>query len=293
MPTPGPITWHPTPSNPGITLPAGATDTHCHVFGPARRFPHACERRSNPGDAPKEALFALHDRMGITRSVIVQSAIHGFDNAAAAEAIAARPRRYLGIALAPPDIGADWIAALDAQGFRGIRYNYMAHLAPGATMAELRSLSRRLADAGWHLVIHMEPGLIADMAPVLADLPVPVVIDHMARIDASQGPDQAPFAALMRLMEQAHIWTKVSGVERASRADPPYGDAVPFAQTLVRAYPDRVLWGTDWPHPNFRAAPPDDGVLVGLLAQIAPEPALLQALVVDNPMRLYGFGEVG
>lgn len=286
------ITWRPDPSDPGIPLPPGATDTHCHVFGPMARFPFAPGRGAQPGDAPKERLFDLHDRMGIERCVIVQSAVHGFDNSAAADAIAARAGRYLGVALARPDVDARGIASLHAQGFRGVRFNYMAHLAPGASAEELRALAARLADAGWHLQIHMEAGLIADMAPLLAALPVPVVIDHMGRINASAGLDQALFAALLRLMEHDHLWTKVSGVERASRADPPYDDAVPFAARLVRDYPGRVLWGSDWPHPNFRAAPPDDGVLFSLLPRIAPTPALLQALLVDNPARLYGFGAV-
>jgi 2-pyrone-4,6-dicarboxylate lactonase len=284
-----PITWHPAPSTPTISLPPGATDAHCHVFGPSARFPFAEESRLKPGDAPKERLFALHDMIGIERCVIVQSAVHGFDNAAAADAIAARPGRYLGIALAPPDISAEAIAALHEQGFRGIRYNYMAHLAPGATMDDLQALAPRLADAGWHLQVHMEAALIEALAPTFAALPVPVVVDHMGRIDASAGPDQAPFAALMRLMKNENIWVKVSGCERASRQDPPYADALPFARRLVESFPDRVLWGTDWPHPNFRAEPPDDGVLVDLLPGIARTGALMRALLVDNPMRLYRF----
>ena len=284
-----PITWNPDIHKTTVALPAGATDRHCHVFGPVARFPYAASSGFKPGDAPKEQLFALHDMMGIERCVIVQSGCHGFDNSATADAIAARPGRYLGVALAPADISAEDIARLDAQGFRGIRFNYMSHLAPGASADQLRALAPRLAEAGWHLQVHMEDTLIEELAPVLAALPIPVVIDHMGRVDASQGLDQAPFTALMRLMEAEHLWCKVSGSERASRQEPPYGDAVPFARTLVGAFPDRVLWGTDWPHPNFRAAPPDDGDLFDLIPQIAPTPALMQALLVDNPARLYGF----
>lgn len=283
------ITWNPAPSKPKLVLPAGAIDCHVHVFGPVDRFPYAETSGFKPGDAPKEQLFALHDMLGISRCVIVQSGCHGFDNSVVADAIAARPGRCLGVALAPADISDHDIRRLKSQGFRGIRFNYMSHLAPGANPDELRALAPRLAAHDCHLVIHMEAGMIAELAPVLADLPCPVVIDHMGRIDASRGMDQSPFTALMILGEQDHIWIKVSGSERCSVLAPPYGDATPFAAKLVDHFPDRTLWGTDWPHPNFRAAPPDDGVLVDLLSQIAPTQR--QALLVDNPQTLYQFGE--
>ncbi|MCB2099241.1 MAG: amidohydrolase family protein [Rhodobacterales bacterium] len=287
-----PLTWMPDPSTPTLALPPGATDTHVHVFGPTAVFPFDPASGFKPGDAPKERLFALHDRLGIQRCVIVQSGCHGFDNRAAADALAARPGRYLGIALAPPDVSAAEIARLHGQGFRGVRFNYMAHLAPGATPDQLRALAPRLADAGWQLVVHMEDRLIGTLAPVLAALPVPVVIDHMGRIDASRGLDQEPFGNLLRLLENDHVWVKVSGSERCSRQDPPYADATPFARRLVEMFPDRTLWGTDWPHPNFRADPPDDGILVDLLQDIAPDAAARRRLLVDNPQRLYGFEEI-
>ncbi len=287
--TDGKPTYHPNPSKPKLVLPKGACDTHCHVFGPIDVFPYAPNARFRPAEAPKEKLFALHDMLGIERCVIVQSGCHGFDNSVTADAVAARPGRYLGVALCPPNVGNEEIARLDGQGFRGVRFNYMAHLTPGAQPDELHALAVRLAPIDWHILVHMEAGMIADMVGALKGLPVPVVIDHMGRIDASEGPDQKPFAALMALLENEHIWVKVSGCERASRQDAPYADATPFARRLVETYPDRVLWGTDWPHPNFRADPPDDGVLVDLLAEIAPDDVHLKALLVDNPMRLYRF----
>lgn len=286
-----PLTWNPDRSAPRLTLPKGATDTHVHVFGPIARFPYAPESRFRPGDAPKEALFRLHADLGIERCVIVQSGCHGFDNAAVADAIAAKPGTYLGVALAPPDLPDNRIDALTAQGFRAIRFNYMGHLAPGATMDQLRVLAPRLADHGWHLLIHMEDRLIAEIGETLRALPCPVVIDHMGRVDASKGMGQPAFDALRRLGEHGNIWLKVSGSERCSRLDPPYADATPLARQLVTDFPDRVLWGTDWPHPNFRADPPDDGILVDLLAEICPDDAALHRLLVDNPQRLYRFGE--
>ncbi len=288
-----PPTWMPDPSPSGVVLPPGATDTHCHVFGPTARFPYAAASRFRPGDAPKEALFALHDRFGIQRCVVVQSGCHGYDNAVVEDAMAARAGRYLGIALAPPKVPDAELDRLASRGFRGIRFNYMSHLDPGATPDEIKALAARLADREMHLQIHMDAALIADMAPLLARLPVPVVIDHFGRIDASEGAEPVGWAELRRLLEHPHLWVKVSGTERASRQDAPYDDAVPFARRLVADHPDRVLWGTDWPHPNFRADPPDDdGVLVSLLARIAPTAPELQALLVDNPNRLYRFSEV-
>lgn len=287
--TTAPITYHPSPSTPAFTMPKRACDSHCHVFGPAERFPYDPASKLHPGDAPKEKLFALHDALGIERCVIVHSGVHGFDTRATAVALAARPGTYLGIALMPHDVSDDEIKRHHDQGFRGIRFNYMAHLTPGASMDQLLRLSERLARFDWHLLVHMDNSLIEGMAEGLARASTPVIVDHMGRIDASQGLDQAPFNALLRLMEHEHMWVKVSGCERASRQDAPYADAVPFARTLVERFPDRVLWGTDWPHPNFRADPPDDGVLVDLIPQIAPSAEARQRLLVDNPMRLYRF----
>lgn len=285
-------TFHPSPRTTNVALPRGATDCHCHVFGPQAVFPYVETSSFKPADAPKEALFALHDQMGIERCVIVQSGCHGTDNRVVADAIAARPGRYLGVALTAPDADDRQLTILDGQGFRGVRFNYMRHLAPGADASQLRALAPRLAKLGWHLQIHMEDTLIAEMTPVLAQLPVPVVIDHFGRIDASRGRDQTEYDALLRLLDHDHIWCKVSGIERASRQDAPYADAVPFAREIVERHPDRVLWGTDWPHPNFRADPPDDGDLFDLLPRIAPTPGLMQALLVDNPTAFYGFEEI-
>ncbi len=285
------ITYHQSPSKPRLSLPAGACDTHCHVFGPVAQFPYAEDARFRPGDAPKDRLFALHDMLGIDRRVLVQPGCHGYDNSAIADAIAARPRSSLGIALLPVDVSSAVIKDLAQKGFCGVRFSYMAHLKKGPNKEDLVTMSRRLVEFGWQLVIHMDHSYIADMAETLCNLPLPVIVDHMGRIDASVGMNQAPFKALLKLMESPHVWVKVSAAERASRQNPPYADAVPFARKLVESFPDRVLWGTDWPHPNYRSAPPDDGVLVDLLADICPTEKHSTDLLVNNPSALYHFDQ--
>ena len=280
--------FHPSPSAPKLRLPAGACDAHVHVFGPSRVFPFAAGRPFTPADAPKEKLFAMHAQMGIERCVIVQSTCHGFDNRVVADAIAAKGGAYCGVALAPTTIPDAELARLDALGFRGVRFNFMKHLGGGTPPEDVVALSRRLAPIGWHLQVHFESALVDELAPFLERSAVPVVIDHMGRVDASLGVDQPAFRRLLALMRDPRFRVKVSGPERISRRAPPWKDAVPFARTLVAGFGDRVLWGSDWPHPNL-AFVPDDGMLVDLLSEIAPSPGQRQALLVDNPRRFYGF----
>jgi 2-pyrone-4,6-dicarboxylate lactonase len=275
------------PSKPGLKLPPGACDVHFHVFGPHARFPFAAGRSYTPADAPKEKLFALHKHLGIGRGVVVQSAAHGFDNAASADLIAARRNDYVGVALLPVDVSPSEIKRLDEQGFRGVRFNYMKHLGEGTPIDQVISFSKKLADLGWHLQIHMDSSLIAQMAPALKRSAVPIVIDHMGRVDASLGLGQPPFRELTRLLNDKNIWVKVSGCERASRQASPWKDALPFARKLVAEFPERTLWGTDWPHPNLKDHMPDDGLLVDFIPHIAVTPDLQRKLLVDNPMRLY------
>ncbi len=276
------------PSAPTIALPPLSCDAHVHVFGPAARFPFAADAPYVPADAPKEALFALHAKLGITRCVIVQSASHGFDNRAAEDAIAAKHGDYCGVALAPTDVTDAEIKRLDSAGFCGVRFNFMKHLGRGASPAEVIKLSERLAPLGWHLQIHFLGDTVHELAPVLKRSAVPVVIDHQGRQDSSKGIDQPDFRALLDLMQDKRFHMKVSGSERNSRLPPPWPDSVPFAARLVAEFGDRCFWGTDWPHPNLDAIP-DDGSLVDLLKQIAPGTAALKALLVDNPARFYRF----
>lgn len=281
------LPFHPDPKRPDLRLPAGACDAHCHVFGPAARFPFAPERGYTPVDAPKETLFALHRHLGIQRSVLVQASCHGTDNSAMMDAIAASGGNCRGVAMVRADIGPDELRALDEGGVRGVRFNFVTHLGRDADLDAVRLVAEKVAPLGWHAVIHFDADRLPMLAPVLKEIPVPMVIDHMGRVDASQGVGQTAFRMLLDLLEDERFWVKVCGAERVSRAGPPFDDAVPFARMLVERFPDRVLWGTDWPHPNMRTHMPDDGALVDLLARIAPDERLLKALLVDNPTRLY------
>ena len=284
-PTPS---FNPRPRKPKLKLPSGSCDAHFHVFGPKAEFPFTKNAAYVPADAPKEELFAMHEFLGIDRGVVVQSAAHGYDNRAAAGVIRDKKDRYVGVALLPVNVETDEIKRLHAEGFRGVRFNFVKHLGTPPPIDQVIKLGAKLASFGWHLQIHMESGLIERMSAPLKLSPVPVVIDHMGRIDAEQGLDQAPFRSLLKLLEDKKFWVKVSGPERASREGEPYADAVPYARKLIETVGDRVLWGTDWPHPNLKVIP-DDGILVDLIAQMTSTEEQRQALLVDNPRRLYGF----
>jgi len=283
------LTYKLNPRPPALKLPALACDSHVHVFGPATRFAYAPTRNFTPVDAPKETLFALHRKLGIGRCVIVQSAIHGFDNRVVEDAMAAGQGRYLGVALVPANVADAELRRLAAAGFRAVRFNFMKHLAATASMDDILALTHRLKAAGLHLQVHFESSMVHSLAAALSRSAVPVVIDHIGRVDAALGAGHADFAALHALLKNPLFLVKVSGIDRID-PHPPYAHGVALARTLVQSYPDRCLWGTDWPHPNHTHVP-DDGELVDALAGIAPTPKLLEQLLVHNPQRLYRFTE--
>ena len=275
------------PSTPRLHLPPGACDAHVHVFGPAAVFPFSPDSVLAPADASKETLFALHRKLGITRCVIVQSLVHGFANGVVEDAIRAGGGRYLGVALVPHTVSDAELQRLQAAGFRGVRFNFMKHLGQGATPAQVVALTQRLAPLGLHLQVHFESSLIHELAPVLKQSAVPVVIDHIARVDATLGENHADFRALCTLLEDPRFHVKVSGVDRVSPGAP-YAEGVALARHLLQEFPEQCFWGTDWPHPNHHHVP-DDGQLVDLLALIAPTLPALEALLVRNPQRFYRF----
>jgi len=282
------ITWHPDPKTPDFKPPAGAVDAHCHVFGPADAFPFAPERKYTPGDAGKEMLFALRDHLGLSRNVIVQASCHGKDNSAMIDALQAADGRARGVAVVAHDIGDDELDQMHAAGVRGVRFNFVKRLVDATPREVFMATAERVQRLGWHIVVYFEAPDLADLTPFLKQLPGIVVVDHMGRPDVTQPADGPGFQAFANLMaDMPNLWTKVSCPERLTVAGPPYDDVVPFQRHLVEHFSDRVLWGTDWPHPNMKSHRPDDGLLVDTIARIAPTAALQQALLVDNPMRLY------
>lgn len=294
--TPGWLDWFAGPSTPQFVLPEGAVDAHCHVFGPGHEFPFAPERKYTPCDASKEELFALRDHLGFSRNVIVQATCHGADNSAMVDAVRASEGRAKGVATVRPGVSQAELDELDSAGVRGVRFNFVKRLVDVLPREGLRRVAEQIAPMGWHIVIYFEAADLPELADFFLDLPVPLVVDHMGRPDVTtdpSGPEFAHFLDLMRAKDD--IWCKVTCPERLTVSGPPaldgerdaYRDVVPFARRVVTEFPDRVLWGTDWPHPNLTSHMPDDGLLVDWIPRIAPSPEEQQALLVDNPARLY------
>lgn len=282
------LPFHPNPSKPKFVAPAGAVDAHCHVFGPAAKFPYSPKRKYTPCDASKEQLFALRDYLGFSRNVIVQASCHSTDNSALLDALDSAGELARGVAFVDETVTDEELQTMDAAGVRGIRFNFVKRLVDTTPKDVLKKIADRVRPLGWHIVVYFESQDIDDIAPFLDELDMTVVVDHMGRPDIAQGINSEAFDKFIRLMENnPNIWTKVSCPERLTLTPPNYSDVVPFAKTLVEKFPTRVLWGTDWPHPNMKSHTPDDGHLVDVIPQIAETAVLQQALLVTNPMNLY------
>ncbi|MFT4864658.1 MAG: 2-pyrone-4,6-dicarboxylate lactonase [Ilumatobacter sp.] len=284
---PGP---HPDPHAPlHWTPPPNATDAHCHVFGPADRFPFSSDRSYTPPDSGIEDFERLQERLGLSRAVFVQASCHGTDNAAMVDALRRGNGRYAGVAMIDESFTDADIVALHAVGVRGTRFNFVKHLGGAPNLEVFWRLVGRVQPYGWHIVLHFDAQDLPEYAELLDRMPCPFVIDHMARVPTADGIEQQPFQTLLDLMRDERAWVKISGTERLTAGGPPpYDDVVPFARALVAAAPDRVLWGTDWPHPNVRHMP-DDGDLVDLLVDLVPDEATRRRVLVDNPAKLYDF----
>ncbi|NEI73148.1 amidohydrolase family protein [Rhizobium lusitanum] len=270
-------------------LPA-ACDSHCHIFGPGHSFPYA-PSVTPPPDAGKEAMFKMNATIGVERRIIVQTVNHGYDHSVVIDAWRAKPETTRAIALVPLGVSDEKLRHLNDHGFRGVRFHLTANLAGGETPDAILAFAQRLAKIGWHIQLHIDEAGLEAAETMIAASPVAVVLDHLGYPDASRGLDQPGFQRVLKLMgKNRHVWAKTSGVERASRQGYPYEDAWPFARTLVQNFGDRVLWGTDWPHPKVSGGAPDDGLLMELVAQYAPTKAERQALLVDNPDRLFWIG---
>lgn len=285
---PGP---DPDTRTPAFKLPPLACDTHCHIFGPGHLYPYDPNRSYTPPDAPLEAFRALHAKLGVERAVIVNASVHGTDNRVALNAIAQSNGAYRAVANLDGSIDEKGLEALDKGGFRGCRFNFVRHLGGVPDMKVFDRLVSMVAPLGWHIDLHFDAIDLPEYAPMLARLPLPYTIDHMGRVKASDGMDQEPFRILVDLLaSDEKCWVKVCGSERVSSDGPPFHDAVPFARKLAETAPDRIIWGTDWPHPNVKVMP-NDGDLVDLIPLFAPEPELQRKILVDNPARLFGFDD--
>jgi 2-pyrone-4,6-dicarboxylate lactonase len=294
--TPGWLEWFDGPSQPRFQVPAGSVDAHCHVFGPGAEFPYAPERKYTPCDASKQQLFALRDQLGFARNVIVQATCHGSDNRALVDALVHSQGLARGVATVKRSISDAELQALHQAGVRGVRFNFVKRLVDFTPKDELLEIANRIKAMGWHVVIYFEAVDLPELWEFFTALPTTVVVDHMGRPDVSLPVDGPQFALFERFMrEHPDVWSKVSCPERLSLTGPKalnreqaaYQDVVPFARRIVEQFPDRVLWGTDWPHPNLKDHMPDDGLLVDFIPQIAPTTELQHKLLVSNPMRLY------
>jgi len=284
------LVFHPNPSAPQFKLPTGTVDSHCHVFGPSYKFPFAPERKYTPCDAGKDQLWALRDHLGVERNVIVQATCHGADNRALVDALLDSNGTARGVATVRADVTDEELMMLNSAGVRGVRFNFVKRLVDALPFDELEKIADRVAPMGWHVVIYFEADDLAEYYNFFTSLPTTVVVDHMGRPDTAEPWHGPAFGLFLRLLQDNNnFWSKVSCPERLSRLGPDfhYQDVVPHARAVVESFPDRVLWGTDWPHPNMKSHMPDDGKLVDFVPLIAPTAELQQKLLVDNPTRLY------
>ncbi|MDP1646817.1 MAG: amidohydrolase family protein [Rubrivivax sp.] len=298
--TPGWLDWHAKPSKPRFTVPPGSVDAHCHVFGPGAVFPYAAGRKYTPCDASRQQLYALRDHLGLARNVVVQATCHGTDNRAMVDAVKHADGRARGVATVKRTVTDHELHYMHACGVRGVRFNFVRRLVDFTPRDELLEIAGRIARFSWHVVVYFEAVDLPELWDFFTALPTTVVVDHMGRPDVGQPVDGPEFELFVKLMrEHGNVWSKVSCPERLSHSGPPalpgevsgeqapYRDVVPFARRIVETFPDRVLWGTDWPHPNLKDHMPDDGLLVDFIPHIAVTPELQTKLLVTNPMRLY------
>ena len=282
------LEFHPNPKKPNFQLPKGAVDAHCHVFGPSPEFPFAPERKYTPCNAGKDSLFELRDYLGFERNVIVQATCHGTDNSAMVDACRAAGELARGVASVRSDITASELGEMHEAGVRAVRFNFVKRLVNATPREVFLEIAGKIQEFGWSTVVYFEASDLVDLQPFLQQLPGIIVVDHMGRPDVTKGVDHPDFQRFMDLMSgNENMWCKVTCPERLTVAGPPYEDVVPYYKAIVQEFENRVLWGTDWPHPNMKSHMPDDGALVDYIPQIAETSAQQQKLLVNNPMRLY------
>ena len=279
----------PVPRVPAFHAPPLTCDAHCHIFGPVGRYPYADTRPYTPPEAPLSAFRTLHGRIGVERAVIVNATPYGRDNTVVLDAIAQSGGRYRGVANVDDRMTRRELEMLASGGIDGCRFTFLSRLGGRPDMSAFDRIITRIVPFGWHVDLYLEAAHLDEMAPHLEALPVPYVIDHMGVVDASAGLQQPAFQTLLSLFRRDEkCWVKITGPERISRTGPPFHDAVPYARVLIETAPHRVLWGTDWPHPNVRYMP-NDADLIDLVPLYAPDEQHRERLLVDNPARLFRF----
>lgn len=285
------LPFDPNPRPPRFRMPLGACDTHFHIFGPPDRFPYDTARRYEPPAAPFEHMQAMQAIVGLERGVVVQPTAHGVDPAALLDAIARSAGRLKGVCAIDERISDAQLDDMKARGVVGARFSLMSDRA--GDRAAIEAAIPRLARLGWHLDLHIEPEHLIKSAAFIRALPLTVVIDHMARPDTAKDLNQPAFALLLELLRDTKFWTKLCAADKLTKVEPAegYRDVTPFAKAVIAAAPDRVIWGSDWPHGNtFRMGTvPNDGALLDWLADAAPDEDTRRRILVDNPERLYGF----
>jgi predicted TIM-barrel fold metal-dependent hydrolase len=281
----------PNTRTPVFKAPPLTCDTHCHIFGPSNLYPYAPDRTYTPPDAPLNMFRSLHGKIGVERAVIVNASAHGFDNRVVTDAIAQSNGRYKGIANISPTITDAELEQLNAQGIKGCRFTFLKRLGGVRDMAAFHRIVERIKALDWHVDIYLDHETVEEFTPLLKSLPIPYVIDHMGTVLAAKGLDQANFQHLLALVRMDEkCWVKLTGFERATASGAPFHDAVPFAEALMKAAPERMLWGTDWPHPNVKHMP-NDGDLMDLVPLFATDEHAQKLLLVENPARLFGFSD--
>jgi len=282
------LVFHPNPKIPDFVLPGGAVDAHCHVFGPSPEFPFAPERKYTPCNASKDDLFALRDHLGFSRNVIVQATCHGKDNSAMVDACRAGGDLARGIASVGADITHKELAEMHDAGVRGVRFNFVKRLVDATPKEAFIAIADKIQEFGWSIVVYFEAMDLEELEPFLKQLPGIVVVDHLGRPDVTKGVNHPDFTRFIDFMtKNENIWTKVTCPERLTTTGASYDEVVPYYQAIVDRFEDRVLWGTDWPHPNMKSHMPDDGALVDYIPRIARTQEQIHKLLVTNPMRLY------
>jgi predicted TIM-barrel fold metal-dependent hydrolase len=278
-------------------VPPNSCDTHFHIFGPPETFPFVSTHEYTPPAAPLEHYFKMIDIIGVQRAVVVQPSVHGLDNSATLDAIANSKGRFRGVARIDDKISRDALRGLNEKGVRGVRFNLLDRPRGNVQLDVLDRCVEHIAELNWSLDLHIDMKNLLAAEQRIRRCPVPVVIDHIARVKPDEGLQQPGFQLLLELLRLKHVWVKVSGADKIcnTRVHSYYGlpfvEVIPFAHAVIAAAPDRVIWGTDWPHSNNFAPghTPNDGDLVDLLAEFAPDERLRKKILVDNAAALYGF----